>query len=392
MKTDVCVICHSYYPWDPRVRREAECLVEHGYSVEIFCLRDDGQRLIESVDGVTVYRLPIKRHRGSNLFVYVVEYIAFFLMCTFIIACRYFTKRYKLIHVHNLPDFLVFATVIPKLFGAKVLLDIHDVMPEFFVSKYNIAKDHFIVRFIGWVETMSTRFANRVLVAAPSFKEAIASRGTPKGKMEVLMNVAYEKLFDVSLYKNAYNNAQQKLKLIYHGSLNEHYDFQTMLGAMAILRTDIDNFELNIFGTGPMLGKIERLISQLCLDECVYLKGAVPQEQIPEIILSHDLGIVPMSQKSFTDIAFPTRLFEYVAMERPVIASRRKSIESCFDDSCVLFFEPSNVEQLAGCIEKLYLDPGKAKSLVSNATRVYQKYRWKLAKISYINLVEELCS
>lgn len=173
----ISMVCHSYYPWDPRVRREAESLTEDGYTVEIICLRNDGEASVECVNGIMVYRLPAKRHQGSSLFIYLVEYLMFFAMSSFILTRQYFRKRYKLIHVHNLPDFLVFVASVPKIFGASVLLDIHDVMPEFFASKHDLDKDSYLIKFVGWVETMSARFADHILTAMPAFKEAIASSG-----------------------------------------------------------------------------------------------------------------------------------------------------------------------------------------------------------------------
>lgn len=390
-RIDICIVCHSYYPWDPRVRRAAECLIEEGYSVDILCLRDDGEPAIETIGGITVYRLPVKRHSGSNLLVYLAEYLAFLLVSGLTLTLHYLKKRYVLIQVHHLPDFLVFAALIPKLFGARIILDIRDVTPEFFASKYEMDKSSFLIKLIGWIEFISARFADHVVTATQSFKEVIASRGTPESKITVLMNAANEKLFDVRRYKNIQNLREHGLRLMYHGALNEQYDFDTLLGAVSILAEKIKDFRLDIFGSGPKLQNVKKRIQQLGINERVRVWGHVPQQEIPLHILSHDFGIIPSSQKAFINIAFPARLFEYIAMRRPVIASRRKSIEYYFDDSCVLVSEPSNAADLARCIEELYFHPEKAESLVSNATEVYQYYRWEIVKIPYCQLVAELC-
>ena len=87
----VCMLCHSYYPWDPRVRREAECLIDAGYSVDVLCLKKPGEPASDSYNGVSIYRLPIKRHHGSGVLVYLGEYVAFLLIAA--IALVFFNSR-----------------------------------------------------------------------------------------------------------------------------------------------------------------------------------------------------------------------------------------------------------------------------------------------------------
>jgi len=391
-KDNICMICHAYYPLDSRIRREAECLVENGYNVDILCLRDKGESASESINKVRVFRLPVMRYQESGLILHLTEYMVFFLMSAFVLAFRWLKNRYHVIHVHNLPDFLVFTAFIPKLFGSRVILDIHDVTPELMASKYDLNMDNYLIKIAAFIEMVSTKFAHHILTPCVSFKEAMVSRGVPENKISILSNVADEKLFNINLYKSSKSEkAVDDLKLMYHGALNEQYDFETLLGAMSILRNKIKNFHLDIFGGGPMLPYIKRQISLLSLENYVYLRGWVPLDSIPMYIDSHDIGIVPMSQKSFANIALPTRLFEYVVMQLPVIASRKESIEEYFDDLCIKFYEPGNKEKLAECIYDLYLNHEKRRYLALNANRAYQSHRWNVTKTVYCDLVTELC-
>lgn len=81
MKT-ICHIVQSYYPRDPRIRRQAEALAEAGFRVDIVCLRDKNENSNEVINGVNIFRMPLSRQRGSNLR-YLFEYAAFFTL-----ACR----------------------------------------------------------------------------------------------------------------------------------------------------------------------------------------------------------------------------------------------------------------------------------------------------------------
>ena len=124
------VLLFSHYPADPRPRRAAEALAAQGVNVDLICLRDgDVSRHIETYGNINVTRVRLKRHRGGKLG-YVGQYAAFVLASFFYLASRSLTRRYDLVHVHNMPDVLVFAAIVPKLLGAKIILDLHDPMPE----------------------------------------------------------------------------------------------------------------------------------------------------------------------------------------------------------------------------------------------------------------------
>ena len=129
----ICTVVYSYYPFDPRVRKEVRALVEKGYSVDIICLRDHDEKRFEEVDGAKVYRLSMAAVRGGYLR-YLYQYLMFFLMSFTLLLKQQIKKRYDVVHVHSLPDFQVFVTIIPKMFGSKIILDLHEGMPEIFAA------------------------------------------------------------------------------------------------------------------------------------------------------------------------------------------------------------------------------------------------------------------
>ena len=69
----VCMITHSYYEEDPRVRREAEAVAASGRPVDVLALRRPGDRPRETIDGVEVRRLDVQRHQGASLGAYLAE-------------------------------------------------------------------------------------------------------------------------------------------------------------------------------------------------------------------------------------------------------------------------------------------------------------------------------
>jgi hypothetical protein len=126
-----CMVVHAYYPLgETRVEREALALIEQGYEVDVLCLRDQDEPAQEVTDGVNIYRLSVKRHRGRGPALQMLEYLAFFILVMAKLFVLHRQRRYGVVQAHNLPDFLVFSALWPKLTGARVILDLHDLMPE----------------------------------------------------------------------------------------------------------------------------------------------------------------------------------------------------------------------------------------------------------------------
>ena len=118
------VIVFSYYPHDVRVRRETEALLDKGIHVDVICLKHELAPLEEDCYGIHVHRINMKKSR-SGLFLYFWEYITFLLRALIKLSILHFKHKYRVVHIHNLPNILVFTAVIPKLFSAKIILDMH---------------------------------------------------------------------------------------------------------------------------------------------------------------------------------------------------------------------------------------------------------------------------
>src|SRR5437899_8400391 len=152
----VCILLQNYYEFDVRVRRKAEALVAAGYSVDVLSLRSSHTEKTYTLNGVNVDTISLGKKRGS-LARYVFEYVAFFLWAFVRVSLQMRWKRYAFIDVNTLPDFLVFAAVAAKWKGAKLILHMHEITPEFYISKYGIAENSWSVRLRNtWRRSGST--------------------------------------------------------------------------------------------------------------------------------------------------------------------------------------------------------------------------------------------
>ena len=216
----ICLVRHCYYPDDLHVRRDAETLTEHGYQVDVICLKKKVEKSQEIVRGVKVYRLPVE-HRRRGAFRYFFEYSAFFLLAFWKLTCLSLKKRYQAVEVDNMPDFLVFTSLIPKLFGAKIVFYFFELTPEVYADSFGVGTNHVMVKLLCWVEKVSTKWADHCIVAnGICQQEILKGRGIPASKMSVVLNVPDENLFR---QRSSSISDHRRFCVITHGSLLKRY-------------------------------------------------------------------------------------------------------------------------------------------------------------------------
>jgi len=381
----ICVIRHGHYPQDVRVRKEVHALQDAGYAVDVICLRDQGQMARETVEGVQVYRLGSEHRRGS-LLRYFCEYAIGFLRMFLLVTALFCRRRYRCIQVNTLPDALVFVTIIPRLCGAKVLLDMHEPSPELFVTKYGPNRFRWAVKLIALAEQLALRYATAALAVNDTIRTRYIERGACGRKIHVVRNVPERDLATAGS-RRSHNGS---FTLLLHGLIAERYGHEMTIRALAKVRERIENVHLIIAGYGDNEERVRNVTEELNCSDIVTFLGWVPPERIRELIASTDVGLVPLLPSPFADLCQPNKLFELVSGRRAVIVSRLTAIEENFDDSCAMFFEPGSQDDLARCILDLYLDPKKRQSLAENAYRRYETISWTESRKTYLSVIDRL--
>lgn len=387
-----CMVVHAYYPVrEPRVEREVNALIKHGYTVDVICLRQNGEPASETRDGVRIIRLPVKRHRGSGAGVQLLEYLAFFIAAFARLALLHRRQRYDVVQVHNLPDFLVFAALVPKLAGARVILDIHDVMPEFYASRFKSGMSSWPVRAVRWQEWLACHFADHVITVTELWRATLIERGMRADKVSVVMNVADDRIFQAGAAAEALpERSCDHFNVLYHGTITERYGIDLAIRAIDIVRRSIPEVRLTIHGVGEYGEALVQLTAELGLQEYVHFSTEfIPTPEMPQFIRQADVGVVPYRRDVFTDGILPTKLMEYAALGVPAIAARTSAIAAYFDDTMVQFFQPGDVEDLARCITLLYHDRQRLSSFVQHADQFNQRYNWSTVSAGYVSLVQQ---
>ncbi len=361
-------------------------------TVEVLCLQDDSATpRQETIDGVKVFRVPVQKRRSGKVR-YLFEYTSFLLAAAGFLSYRCLRYGYDLIHVHNMPDFLIFAALVPRILGTKVILDMHDPMPELHESITGRKHPRWLGELLKRIERLSLRFADLVLTPNAAFRELFLSRSCQPGKLHIIMNSPEEEIYHPNAFpgrSQPEGDVRRPFKLLYHGSLVERNGLDIAIEAVALTRPYIANVTLLICGKRTKyLDASLALAKQKGLGDRVCYLGPQSREGIARCIASSDLGLIPNRRSKFTELNMPTRIFECLAMGKPVIAPNTRGIRDYFGPGELLFFELGNAEDLARKIQWSFHHPAEVDRIVERGRRIYQQHLWSSEKACYLSLVE----
>ena len=386
----VCMIALSSYPQDPRIRRQAEALDEAGYEVDILCRYYRDQPSKEKLGRITAYRI-MHAPPQENMIKYSLQSGIFLIVAFIRLLLLSFKRKYSVIQAHNLPDYLVFAGVLHKLFGVKLILDIHDPSFDLFEEKWPGKRNRIIKYFVRIVEKFSCKLSYRLITVTNTCKERLVERGNPPDKITLMLNTANENIF---VFNNGreFNVINEGVKILYHGTIARRFGLHNAIRAMKILIKDVPNAILNIYGIyeNSYRNKLEKIVEELELADIVKLNEVVMREQIPELISNNDIGIVPYLQTDYMNLALPTKVFEYVAAGLPVVSTRLKDLYKTFDSSSITYVETDKPEEIAKAIIFLCHHPTERKQQIITAKQKLSGISGLVMKKRFVALYDEL--
>ncbi len=280
------MLAHAYYEEDSRVRREAEALVHGGLPVDVFALRRPGEPSTGVLDGVTIHRLDVRRHQGAGIAVYIREYLDFFVRATIALARAHRTRRFALVHVNTLPDFLVFAALPLKLAGVPVLLDLHESMPEFFRARFPRRASPLAHGLLRLQERASIAVADAVVTVNDALRDRLLALGTPAAKVTVILNTPDLVLFDPAAHPARPFMADGVLRLVYAGALTPTYEVDIAIEALAGLAVERPGLAtvLEIYGRGDADAALRSRAAELGVADRVRFHGRIPLALVPAAI------------------------------------------------------------------------------------------------------------
>jgi glycosyltransferase involved in cell wall biosynthesis len=378
------MVVHGPYPiGEERVLREARAAVAHGYDVDIVAMRQPGEPAREWVEGCRVFRLPVAAGQRSRSRV-AYEYLVFFLLATGWLM-RSVIKPYRVIQVHNPPDFLLAAGLLPRLRGSRLVFDVHDFAPELFLMHFRRAPQ-LIVRTLYSMERWAFRRADLVLTVNESYRRRISEKRGRNGGVAVVLNS-----LDEGLLPKQTPSQSEYFRVVTHGTLNQHYGVDVLVDAFAILRDRQPNARLEIYGDGDAVPLIRRRIAALGIGSVTTFEGRyLPQREALGRVIGASVGVVANLGLPRNHEALPVKLLEYVALAIPVVASDLAAIHDYFSEDEIVFYPPGDIEALAAALIADATDARGASERAERALQRYRAYRWSVQAHAYVDLLDSL--
>ena len=391
MSARICMIAYTHYRSDARPRREAEALIEAGHSVDFLALSTDGERHEEHLGGVRVIDLPVARYRGSARGAYITSYLRFFASACRVVTGRHLDDPYGVVWVHTMPDFMVFASLPARLFGARVVLDVHDTMPELYRSKFSVPAVHPLIRVVQAQESLSCAFADHVIAVHEPHRQRLIRAGADPTNLSVVMNLPDPAIFGETNEPEGDSAADPAApRLVYHGTIARRLGLDLAVRAFDRASVQLPGARFDIFGSGDFAGEVRTAIDACDAPNRIHFTDQrFAVDDVPSMLDGAAVGIIPNRRDPATELMLPVKLLEYVYLGIPTVAPRLPAIEHYFDEQSVAFYQPGDEESLTVALSRLLSDSAERTRLRRRAWEFTREYAWEKMKRELLGIVDE---
>jgi glycosyltransferase involved in cell wall biosynthesis len=380
------MVAYTFYERDNRVMRYAETLAKRGDQVDVMSLRLSGLQEAGIRNGVRVLHLQERTVNERNQISYLIRVSMFFLRAMIRVSINHIRKPYQFVHVHSVPDFLVFTVWLPRLMGAKIILDIHDPLPEFYADKFHCSKESRIFKVMVWIERVSCAFAHHVILPNHIWLKRVQSRSVTPSKSTVVLNYPDPSIF----YRRGRSRHDDRFMMMYPGTLGAHQGLDVAIRALAKVKDVIPQADFHIYGTGKTLEDLIKLMNELGLEDRVFFYPLKPIWEIAQVMENADLAVVPKRDDSFGNEAFSTKTLEFMAVGVPLLISDTAVDRYYFNARIVTFARGGDENDFAAKMVQLFRDAEARRKQVENANEFIKQNTWDVKKSEYLNLVDSL--
>ncbi len=386
----VCFVSQRYYPGDARLYTEISSLQDAGYSVDVICMKGRDDSFTTLADGVRMYRIPAMTRRRASKVRYVAEYISFLVPTFFLLTLLHIVRGYRLVHVTNLPDGLLFSALIPKLLGAKIIFDVRECTPEMFMDRFGGGEGSKVIKVMTWIEQLCLRFADMTVTCTEPMRKALISRGGDPNKIDVILNVSVVHTRRAPTLPDPEAPIDGHLRVVTHGSIIRRYGHDVLIDAMVHVTKELPDARLEIMGDGPWVGDLKAQVKRLGLENVVTFAGFLPHNDLIDRLMSAHIGAVTLVKNPESDLVHTFKMYEYMQLGIPMVISRTTGVASYFSDDTMAFFEPGNARDLADAIIDLARDPNRRYRLAKNALQAYNEHSPARQKAEYLRIVRQV--
>jgi glycosyltransferase involved in cell wall biosynthesis len=380
----VCIV-RQRDVYEPQIQRVAEALARAGYQVEVLCMRGKGQPRTTEVNGVRITGLRASLARGNKLR-YAFDYGWFFTLAAATLTARHLRRRYAAIQVYTMPDFLVFAGALPKLFGARVIGYMNEPTPELFETLYETKR---FDRPLQRIEQAVLRFADHAITVTEQLKARYVERGADPAKITVVLNAA-DSASDTAGWTPPPEQPTDEFVVMAHGAIEDRYGHDTIVEAARLLRDELPDLRVVFTGRGSDEDELRRLIDSTGMGDIVRFEGFVSRERLNDLLHTADVGIVAQKASPYSHLVHTYKMVDYWIFGLPVIASRLHATADVYDDGVIEYYEPGDPADLARAIRRLHDDPARRAELAASGRNAEERSGWAVQQETFLGVYRDL--
>ncbi len=381
----ILMILDREFPPDIRVENEIEALVKAGFEVHIACYTRKGKLEYEVADKYVIHRAPISSLVYKSSVACLTTPVYFRFWKKFILSILE-KNTFNFIHIHDLPLAKV-GRHFQRSHGLQLIVDLHENWPAF-------------VKISGHTRTLSGRILSPVFLWRRYEKRMLQSADG----IVVVVNEARDRLLkllpgknNIHVVSNTINLEAIQVKpsvshddiiLYYAGGINYHRGLQNVVRAIHVSRNPLIKFW--ILGDGSYKQTLIDLVDDLHLKDQVIFKGYQPFKKVMEMLGESDYALIPHLKNEHTDSTIPHKLFQYMYLAKPVIASDCLPIKRIVEETGAGFVYPAyDTEYLGDLLKKLR--PQQYHKMAENGKKaVLQKYNWSNDSKILIDMYKKL--
>ncbi|MDQ3776794.1 MAG: glycosyltransferase [Pseudomonadota bacterium] len=383
----VAMVAYANYFTDARIKNYVDALLDAGASVDVFAL---GKEVGSYSDGNLFVNNVRTKYWGSSALGYIVGQLSFLVQATWRLLMRSFAGRYDIIHAHNMPNILALTGLPFKVLGTKVILDVHDTMPEAYATKFGYSLDSLATRILVGEEVLSAACADKVITTNIMHKEVLIGHGIPANKIAQILNVGNRKIFKPRPYR-AHGH---ELWLGYHGTIARRLGVFLIVDALSFIKEACPGVRFLCVGEGDDLAAMKQRAEEKRVTDMVEWKPFVAVEKLPEVLNKVDVGVIGNQRDTELkrNYMLPVKMLEYAAMEIPTVGPRLQILERYFNDTSAFFYEPDDASALANAIRAIYNNRSLITARIDGLRKFNAEYNWDIMAERYLTMINEVVS
>jgi glycosyltransferase involved in cell wall biosynthesis len=386
----VMIVENNSYPEDVRVRREAETLANTGHRVTVIAPRKTRKSWRETINGVHVVRFPLPI-TGGGVISYVVEFGLGTFIPAFLVLVEWIRFGLDVVHVHNPPDSLFIAGILPKLLGKRLVYDHHDLAPELYLAKAQVTGGP-LYRLLLLFERFSCNFADYIITVNDSYRRSDVTRNHVREDRTVVVRNGPPLSHTAPIEGDDLLHQRGEVVIAYLGNISHQDGVDHLIEALRHLRHELGYTDWYAAIIGPMDDHafLAKLVKDYSLEDDVWFAGYQPEPRWRALIAGSDIGVVPDPANPVAEKSTMIKMMDYMAHGKPVVAYDLVENRVSGGDAA-LYAQASDPSDLARQLARLIDSPALRAQLGElGRSRIRESLAWEYSERELLRLYNEL--